>query len=265
MTDLERPAPFNVEEIFNQFVKEIDGELISNIITDTNETPNADYIFKNKNIIAELKCFQKDIFGSNDTERFITLLESWTKKGLSPELTFPMLVNGQFPIEFKSYILQVARKSIDSVIRKANRQIRETKKAMNMPKAIGLVLLCNDGNYFLENNYFFGLICNLMENKYQNSEIDGFVYFTVNQTSRSSEDELDYNVWLPAYRKQADDKLVDFVDQLGSKFMNEFYTKLTGIAPSKILTTDNFEVGIKEIKKLKYLPKDIAYKRKGSR
>ncbi|HLP11157.1 MAG TPA: hypothetical protein VK177_04435 [Flavobacteriales bacterium] len=258
---MQRPGPFNVETILNQFVTEIGGELVSTLITDTKGQPNADYAFKKKNVIAELKCFQKDLFnGQNDQERLNALVEKWTERGLYTDQTLNMLFNGELPVEFKADLIQDARKSIDNVIRKANRQIRETKKILKMKDAMGLVLLCNDGNYFLRNEHYFGLICNLMANKYMQSDIDGILYFTINQVSRSPEDEFDHNVWLPAYRSD-DSSLGDFVNEMGVAFMDEFYPKLTGSPLSHKFMTDNPEEGIKKISSLTYLPKAIAYKK----
>jgi len=49
-----------------------------------------------------------------------------------------------------------------------------------MPEANGLLLIANDGNYFLEHQEFISIICHLMERKFKDSSIDGFVYFTAN-------------------------------------------------------------------------------------
>ena len=261
MTKLERPTPFDVEQIFDQFVLEIKGELGSNLITNTEKQLNADYVFKNPQVIAELKCLQKNLFSLED-ERLKTLVEKWIKQGKYDNVTLANLyISGQLPKEYKLEMILLARKTIDGIINKANKQIKETKRILNMPNAKGLLLLCNDGNYFLKNEHLLSLVCNVMEHKYMESEIDGLVYFTVNQVSRSVEDELDHMLWIPAYRNEGDIVLSDFVNQMGAYFGNEFYTKLTGIPPTNKFITDNIDDGIKRIKSLKYLPKNIAYRK----
>lgn len=265
MIQYERPGPFDIESVFNQFVKEFGGELVNTLIPKSDKL-NADYVFKNENIIAELKCFRKDMFTEeDDAERMQTLLKKWTAKGIfKDKKTIKQLMRyRQLPKECIHDLVQAVRKTIDRIVHHANKQIHETKKELNMLQASGLLLLCNDGNYFLNNIQFMDLICNIMMCKYMNSDIDGFVYFTVNQVTRSQEDELDHIIWIPSYRKDGD-VLGNFVNNLGKDFMGNFYTNLTGITNSKKFVTEDLNAGLKHIKKLKYLPKHIAYNKKGN-
>lgn len=263
MEEKERPAPMEVEPLFNGFVVEYGGELVSNLIPRNNVSLNADYVFEKQNVIAELKCFQKDLFNEKEEEaRMQSLVEKWTKDGmLNDESVMQIVLTGQLPSECKAEMIQAARKTIDRVIYHANKQIIATKTLLGMPDAKGLLLLCNDGNYFLTTLQFIGLICNVMENKYMDSEIDGFVYFTINQVSRSNEDEIDHRIWYPVYRNE-EDTLANFVNDLGLVFNDEYYPKVTGIADVHKFVSDNIEEGNKQIGKLFYLPKDIAYKGK---
>lgn len=266
MTTFTRLGPFNVEDIFNKFTKDIGGNLVSDLIPKSNKKPNADYVFKDSNVIAELKCFQKDLFSDeDDAERVDLLLKKWTKEGFfSKESEVKqMLIKRQLPEPCAKDLMQAARKTIDGVIHHADKQLRETKKLLNMPDARGLLLLCNDGNYFLQHMQFMSLITDVLLNKYMKSDIDGFIYFTVNQASYSKDIGRDNHLWFPMYREDGDKILSPFVNQMGYQFMNDYFPKLTGVSSNIIDSTDNLTEGLKKIIDLKYVPKNIIYKKKG--
>ena len=264
MGDLERPKNLDVEKTFNQFVIEQGGKLVVQLLSKI-ETLNADYSFETPDVIAELKCFQKDIFGSeDDIERFGLLVSKWVTKGyIKKEDEFKTLLGAnELPIECKRELIERATKTIDSVIYKADKQIIETKKILGRPQAYGLLLLANNGNYFFQNAQFLSVICDLMQRKYLNSSIDGFVFFTINQTTRIPGSDLDWNIWIPSYRGDSDDMtLSNFVDTLGYQFQNVFLPKVTGVQLSERITgsiKDNSE----KIREMEYIPKRIIYKNK---
>ncbi|MFV8465818.1 hypothetical protein [Flavobacterium sp. LB1P62] len=265
MEELKRPENINVEVFFNEYVEYFGGQVISNNKQNLVDRPNADYLFKNENVIAELKCFQKDLFhNEEDIPRIFNFLDKWEEKKLIKQGDKIKILLGskQLPKECYNDLLIACSKTIDRVLHKANKQIQESKRTFSIPNAKGLVLLCNDGNYFVENNVFLGLIANLMGRKYMESGIDGFVYFTLNQVSRIPNSELDWHIWTPLYRVENDEVLGDFVNKLGFKFQNEFYTMKTGIVPVDKIITDDFEKGMNTIKSMKHIPKDIIFKKK---
>lgn len=265
MDELKRPEIVNVEEFFNEYVEFFGGQVVSKSEQNLADRPNADYLFKEQNVIAELKCFQKDLFNNEeDIPRLLNFLDSWEKKNLIKQEDKLKLILGskKLPKECSIDLINSCIKTIDRAIYKANTQIRESKKTFSIPNSKGLVLLCNDGNYLVQNNVFLKLITDLMQRKYMNSDIDGFVYFTLNQVSIMPESELDWTLWVPSYRIENDNDFADFVNELGHKFNNDFYTKKTGIIPSDKLVHDNLEEGIKSIHKMKHIPKEIIYKKK---
>lgn len=265
MDELLRPEIVNVETFFNEFVEYFGGELISKNENNLTDRENADYLFKDQNVIAELKCFQKDLFNSEeDIPRLFSYFEKWEKKGLihSGDILKIIFGSKQIPKECYVDLLESCSKTIDRALHKANKQIIESKRTLEMPNAKGIVLLCNDGNYFIQNDKFLGLIANMMGRKYLDSEIDAFVYFTLNQVSTIPNSELDWNIWAPAYRNENDNLLSNFINELGFKFQNDFYTKKTGIEPSDKIITDDFEKGMNAIKSMKHIPKEIIYNKK---
>jgi hypothetical protein len=208
--------------------------------------------------------FQKDLLNeADDADRINALIKKWVEKGVfdNYEEVRKMLISGKLPAECYADLTAAARKTIDRTIYHANKQIKATKEILSMQDSKGLLLICNDGNYLLPHLHFIGLICNILENKYADSDIDGFVYFTVNQVSRSQDDEFDHRLWYPVYGK-IEDTFCDFVNDIGTAFNNEYFPKITGIMDSHKFVSDDIEEGMKQIDKLMYLPKSLAYKNK---
>jgi len=265
MEELKRPDIIEVESFFNEYVEYSGGQVISKCEDNLDDRPNADYLFKNENVIAELKCFQKDLFNNEeDIPRIMNFLDRWEERKLIKQADKLKIILGskKLPIECYYDLLSACTKTIDRALHKANKQIQESKRTFSLPDAKGLVLLCNDGNYFVQNDIFLGLVANLMSRKYMESDIDGFVYFTINQVSTVPNSGLDWQLWVPSYRNENDSDLSQFVNDLGHKFLNEFYTLKTGIESSKKVITDDTEVGYNTIKSMKYIPKEIIYKKK---
>ena len=53
MDDLNRPEIVNVENFFNEYVEYFGGQVISKNEENLDDRPNADYLFRNQNVIAE--------------------------------------------------------------------------------------------------------------------------------------------------------------------------------------------------------------------
>ena len=264
MDEITRPNPVDVEQSFNQFVIKIGGQLVTSRVSNQIVTDNADYCFENPSVIAELKCFQKDLFNNDeDILRLFSYFEKWKAKKLINEGDEFKLILGakKLPNECWPDLLASASKTIERAIHKGNKQIRETKLFLNKPDAKGLLLLCNDGNYFIKNNMYLSLICDILLRKYHESEIDGFVYFTYNQTSRIPESELDWQLWFPGYRDSEDKILSTFVNQMGSKF-NDYFAESTGIPTTTHKKIDSLVQAKDIIDKMKYIPKEIIYNKK---
>jgi hypothetical protein len=265
MGDLNRPEIVNVEIFFNEYVEYFGGQVISKNEKNLDDRPNADYLFRYQNVIAELKCFQKDLFNNEeDIPRILKFLDKWEEQKVIEQGDKLGIILGSKRLPKECYVdlLNACTKTIDRILHKANKQIKESKKTFSLPTAKGLILLCNDGNYFIKNDTFIKLIADLMLRKYMDSDIDGFVYFTVNQTAKMPDSDLDWNLWVPSYRQENDEEFGEFVNELGQKFYNDFFTLKTGIALSDKYITDDIKKGIDRIKLMQYLPKEIIYKKK---
>jgi len=225
---LERPDPIPVEASFSEFVKEVGGELVVELIPKTPESPkNADYFFPKPNVVVELKCFEKDLFNTpDDVPRLGKIIERHNEKVTGSEAIQWLFGRRQAPKEYRRDMLSLARRQIETAVRKANKQIQATKDALNIPDARGLVLIANDGNYFLEPMQGFHLIIQVMLEHFRECAIDGFVYFSVNVAAQDPRTNRELMFWMPSYSQEGGD-LPDFVNQLGADW-NIFYSKKIG-------------------------------------
>ncbi len=140
-----------VEDIFRRFVQEFGGELISNLLPPGNPPSNADFLFRRQRVIAELKCLENNSFGSNYPEKMKALADDWMRRRL-------LMVYGTTRIEIRKLHPECQREWLNliaepiqrNIVKKADEQIRETKKWLDMPDAKGLLLIASDGNLVMQ-------------------------------------------------------------------------------------------------------------------
>src|SRR6266567_7159531 len=143
---MQEPPQLHIESSFNEFVKEFNGELVSELLPANPSFDNADYLFRNDNVVAELKCLEKDILDGIDFKAKLNVLyDTWVRKGLVRPAWGTVEINtATLPIQCQQEIHSIIKNPIERTIKKANRQIRETKEHFNLPNAAGLLLLAND-------------------------------------------------------------------------------------------------------------------------
>ncbi len=95
------------EETFDQFVKQFGGQKISDLLSNSPSFKNADYLFREQNVIAELKNFQTD-FGNQENfkEKHFELLKKDDFVSLEPN----------FIISIIAEILSHSYSSIDAFV-----------------------------------------------------------------------------------------------------------------------------------------------------
>src|SRR3954470_23850575 len=77
------PPDMDVEAVFNDFVEDFGEELISKLFISQGRSPkNADYFFRDRSVVAELKCLEKDYFNDGKVgEKVNALLNKWMRAG----------------------------------------------------------------------------------------------------------------------------------------------------------------------------------------
>jgi hypothetical protein len=243
-----------VEKVFTDFVKSEGGESLDEKFKGTpNVQLNADYLFNQHNIIAELKCLEVDSLNSNSgQERMFRSISKHLQNGdLSKHQIAELLTKNKLPEPAYRDLCNAVRETIDTAIKKANKQIISTKTLLSKPESRGFLFLVNDGNQVLSPKHMVHIIANLMESKYINSSIDGFVYLTVNFPGINEDTKEELVYWVPGYRVENSD-LVDFINQLGRKW-HVFYNHVNNfdISESHHVTG---EEALDYLRKIKNIP-----------
>lgn len=206
----------SVEATWDEFIQTVGGKRISELLPKAPNFDNADYLFEPLGVVAELKEVETEFGhatafrnGFNDLmKRLVAENSDW-----KPEL---LGGSGGYPKWFYPEYLRLFRPPISRVLKKANRQIRETKEYLGKTSPTGVLLFVNDGFTTLGPDLVQALARNLLANSY--SSIDCFVYLTVNRYVEIKGSDVPRLVWAPTYRDRGGDSLQQFVDDLGRKW-----------------------------------------------
>lgn len=215
----------HIESSFDEFVREFKGEHVSELLP-SNPLENADYLFRNDYVVAELKCLEKDILrNDNFSSKLNALYDTWVRKRLVRQRSGVFELNtGTLPLECQREVHGLLKAPIERTIKKANRQIRQTKKYFEVPDATGLLLLANEGMYSVESAHIVDFACRILANQY--SSIDGLAYFTVNIPAMKPGFDRYVNVWVSKHRKY-NESFIKWLDRMAEAW-NGFYAKKIG-------------------------------------
>ena len=190
------------ELVFRDFVSGFGGE----VLTETSDGKIADYLFRRHNIVAELKCLMEDQTKAMNEKVTQAVKDWWRKGGKIPagyDSSKPLEI-ATAPKEIADRWLEILKAPIENFIRDANRQIRETKKRLNMPDAKGLLLVFNQGNALHNRPKDFRLLTAIVLRKRDKDKerrfphIHGLVYFSYDSVKTEQEA---MNFWAPLQLK----------------------------------------------------------------
>lgn len=221
----------DVQIEFSQCVKSIGGSVLDEVLVNP-AFPNADFWFPEAGVVAELKClsenyFARDSFRASLADKY----RSWVGKGLVPPLGLgKATVNlADLPVQCANEVLHPLKRKLEtSTLRKANRQIRETREHFNAKGATGLLLLVNDGNLALPPNMVRTLVARSLKNQYRC--INTIIHFSVNEQVSIpgvNMPTLFWAQWSFANRQKVDQ---DFLEQL----RNAWFAHHSGLVGSDI-------------------------------
>lgn len=202
-----------IESEFNKIVPKLGGIRIDEIVGDSPVFDNADYLFSNHKTIAELKCLQENKLDDPVLmERMENLWSKWEKQGH---------VNGDIPERIQrdsipdtcfQELYSLCSKSLKSVIKKANKQIRNTKNALKLSDHHGLLLLANDGNYALPPKTLLFFVAKILHHDF--SEIEDFVIFSGNMLASAPDISNPCYIWLSGNTQRGPYVSPEFIEQM---------------------------------------------------
>lgn len=241
------PSRIDVTKEMDRFVKSFGGQVGLDLFGPNPDFSNADYVFPQDKVVAELKCLTDDKSADEDLQKKLEeLFESAIQRGFIPD-PGPgrhILETKGTPLQFQREVYAVISRSIIRRLSKANKQIKETKARLNLPEARGLLLLCNDGNFRLEPAQWVHAVRVALGNDF--SSINSVVQFTVNMLSTTPTMGQHANLWMSGVRPGIKPVPEDFIHRLG-----EGWARHVGQLHNMPVTW-NQTLDAKDIESLKY-------------
>lgn len=234
-----------IEETWNQFIHDTGGIIVSSILSKSPKFENADYLYQEEQVVLELKEIETEFTNSESFKnKFTKLIERLLKE--NPDWK-PALLGGseKVPQWFLIDFVRIARPNISRILKKANRQIRDTKNYFNFKTPHGILLFVNDGFAGITPDFIFALVCNLLTNSF--SSIDCVVYLTVNRYIEIKGSNIPRLVWWPAYSNRADKFLSEFINELGRKWFEYLEVKIGPFNKKDVTINGNIIEGSKSI------------------
>lgn len=235
----ERPAALPVEATFDAFVEQFGGEKISNLITLKAQMPlNADYIFREHNVIAELKTLEGIYSGP---EAFGSLSQAFIDAGRPPsEIMGFLFRGGDMPERVRDLVRTRTRRALEQRIKYARKQLRQSKALFGNAETGTLILFAMDKEPLFGHRTMLLNLTKLMGDNYADEYTDGVVYLNPNVPTKVRVDGMEFSGWYPFYRNdQTNNKLSEFVDLLGNRWLNYYGEQIGQMNP--ILELDSPE------------------------
>lgn len=216
--------PIPVEATWREFVRSINGTVLDDALPRPRNFENADFAFPDSGVIAELKEIETE-FSSSIAFRsgFDSLMRKLVAE--DPNWRPPLFGgNGEYPKWFGSEFIRLFREPLARILKKANRQVRDTKAHFKITSTTGILLLVNDGFTAIGPEPIRALTSQLLLHSY--SSIDCCIYLTVNRYVAITGSDEPKLLWVPTYSERAQDSLVTFVDEMGRHWFNYLEAKI---------------------------------------
>jgi len=217
-------VPVLVEAVWAEFVPASGGEVVSKLVPNSPSFENADYLFRSAQVVAELKEIETEFSSS---KAFLWGLAQLHHRVFAENPSWRPLFfggDGKYPSWFYPEFVRLFRPPISRILKKANRQIRDTKSHFGIATPTGVLLLVNDGFTSLGPDLIQSLASDLLLHSY--SSIDCMVYLTVNRYVEIRGSDVPRLMWAPVYSDRAADSLVAFVNDLGRKWFKFLEEKI---------------------------------------
>jgi hypothetical protein len=208
-----------LQSIIDPFVIGISGELVCNLVGNSNPPSNADYLFPKHGVLAELKAIEAGSYIESFHRKLANLTAKWNREG-------KLVVMGTARVDSKNLapecqeemFSEMAEPIQKNIVYAANEQIKSTKKLLNMPEAKGLLWVASDGNEDLQPNIVWYLLTRILSKRKANgdpaySSIHGIAYFNPRMLASVPKSNLPAVFFYTAFRYRIPE-LVSLLDLL---------------------------------------------------
>ncbi len=171
-------------------------------------------MFHSEKIVCELKCLTEDNLHSlSNQQRTNRLIDDYYNNGKIKSREINESSWNQWPRELQTKIYEATTRSIKKRVHKADIQIRETRRELDLDQYQGLLVLANDGIVSLPPAAFIHAA--LLVLRYSFREINYLVYLTANLFTALRGTPMPTLFWIGVDLQKGPKMDVNFTDRLG--------------------------------------------------
>jgi len=218
------PSSSEVEAAFSRAVSRAGGLLVSDLLPSRQNLPkNADFVFRDQNAIGELKILKESALDAKEFARQISpLYRQWILEGKVPPAYGVVRVDLQnLPPDCAKIAVSILRKPIYRRVRKADKQVKSTKRLLNMPDARGILFLIQDGDRFLSPEMVLYLLHHSLHGDRFLKNIDDIALANGDMPALMPGDPLRYQFFLHSYRTENEPMVTNLVHEIGTAWKSE--------------------------------------------
>jgi len=207
---------FDVEKELEIAIQVIGGVRVASLAENVTSFENADFIFPGAKVVAELKCLDEDKIGDEKViEKASRLYKEEFLAGKAPVLVYgtTRLTTQGFSREYWEKIGALYRVPIERRVKKGDRQIEDTKKALNRPDDAGLLIIANNKHSALT-PWHAKYILEAIANSEKYDSINTIAYTSANMQVELPGEEPVFDCWLEVRRKHLPPVSQGFLDSL---------------------------------------------------
>lgn len=219
------PSLSHVEALMDQVVENIGGQRVEDVYRPGEGEKNADYVFVPDQVVMELKCLERDQFG-DFAKNLNSLLSEWIESGLFPPLSpgKNQYNTSSLPEQEQLRAFKQLLDRVNSTVKKANKQIKQTKESLGMPEARGVLVLANVANTALEPSILLFILARVFfqdkKGKRRYNGIDRLIYFTHDMDS-APEAAGKTQIWLSPLLGHSSSSSDPFIERLRDAWFNQ--------------------------------------------
>ncbi|MGA8549627.1 MAG: hypothetical protein WB678_05275 [Stellaceae bacterium] len=230
---------YSIEETWTRVARNVGGSLVSDLLPRWTDLPkNADFVFPDYKVIAELKRLEHDSHLDREIPRKINeLYRRWVYEGKVVPIYGTVSINLRtLPIDCAEEVISLYRNPIKRRIRKANEQIKSTKSLLGMEDALGLLIFVHDGDYSLTQEMVLALVYRCLR-RGDFKGIDSLTYVNMDMKAVIPGTPTDYKLFLHTCRDPARQVPSELVESLQNSWYSEIQARF-GFSLPRVVVKD---------------------------
>lgn len=211
----------NIEQTFKAFLDRWGARILDETLHHRNPLAQADFIFDDKKVIAELKVLKNSRGAKKEFQKsLLKIQKEWVQKQYITANDLQQIGSvTELPERCYKDLEKLYARPVRQLVERANEQIRSTKINQNLSSYSGLLFFSVDADYFLEPKYVSLILGKILGEKKAYQNINTALFFTTNASP----------IWLTLYRQGMDNVPENFLNSLfieWASFWGAYYEDL---------------------------------------